>query len=203
MAQAEITEVQANIPLPPPHPHEEERKWTDYFTFSTDHKVIGIQYLVTGFVFYIIGGVFATVMRTELATPAPDIVTPDVYNNLLTLHGTVMLFLWIVPAGAGLANYLIPLMIGARDMAFPRLNAIAFWLIPPSGILLIGSFFFEAPSAGWTSYPPLSLNTGLIGEGIWIMSILVGGTASILGGINFSVTILKMRVPSMSLNQMP
>ncbi|MBE9078349.1 cytochrome c oxidase subunit I [Romeria aff. gracilis LEGE 07310] len=180
-----------------------ERKWTDYFTFSTDHKVIGIQYLVTAFVFYMIGGALATAMRTELATPAPDFVTPDVYNGLLTLHGTVMLFLWIVPAGAGLANYLIPLMIGARDMAFPRLNAIAFWLIPPSGILLISSFFFEPPTAGWTSYPPLSLNTGMLGEGIWILSILIGGTASILGGLNFLVTILKMRVPSMPLTKMP
>jgi cytochrome c oxidase subunit 1 len=180
-----------------------ERKWTDYFTFCTDHKVIGIQYLVTAFVFYMIGGALATAMRTELATPDPDFVTPDVYNGLLTLHGTVMLFLWIVPAGAGLANYLIPLMIGARDMAFPRLNAIAFWMIPPSGILLIGSFFFEPPTAGWTSYPPLSLNTGLLGELIWILSILIGGTASILGAINFFVTILKMRVPSMPVTKMP
>ncbi|MEL7454346.1 MAG: cbb3-type cytochrome c oxidase subunit I, partial [Pseudomonadota bacterium] len=150
-----------------------ERKWTDYFTFCTDHKVIGIQYLVTAFFFYMVGGALATAMRTELATPAPDVVTPDVYNGLLTLHGTVMLFLWIVPAGAGLANYLIPLMIGARDMAFPRLNAIAFWMIPPSGLMLIASFFFEPPSAGWTSYPPLSLSTGQLGEGIWIMSILI------------------------------
>ncbi|NEP16562.1 MAG: cytochrome c oxidase subunit I [Leptolyngbya sp. SIO4C1] len=197
------TEVQA-VPSPAPQqPLGNERKWTDYFTFSTDHKVIGIQYLVTAFVFYMIGGALATAMRTELATPQPDFVTPDVYNGLLTLHGTVMLFLWIVPAGAGLGNYLIPLMVGARDMAFPRLNAIAFWLIPPSGILLISSFFFEPPSAGWTSYPPLSLNTGLVGEFIWIMSLLIGGTASILGAINFFVTIIKMRVPSMPFTKMP
>jgi cytochrome c oxidase subunit I len=200
MAQAEVQAA----PSPSPEPLlGNERKWTDYFTFSTDHKVIGIQYLVTGFIFYMIGGAFATAMRTELATPAPDFVTPEVYNGLLTLHGTVMLFLWIVPAGAGLANFLIPLMIGARDMAFPRLNAIAFWLIPPSGILLIASFFFEPASAGWTSYPPLSLKTGLVGEGIWILSILIGGTASILGGLNFLVTILKMRVPSMPFLKMP
>ncbi len=183
--------------------HHAERKWTDYFTFNTDHKVIGIQYLVTGFVFYIVGGVFATMMRTELATPAPDFVTPDVYNNLLTLHGTVMLFLWIVPAGAGLANYLIPLMIGANDMAFPKLNAIAFWLIPPSGILLISSFFYDAAAAGWTSYPPLSIKSGLVGELIWIMSVLVSGTSSILGAINFFVTIVKMRAPGMTFNKMP
>lgn len=181
----------------------QERKFRDYFTFSTDHKVIGIQYIVTSFVFYLIGGALATAMRTELATPPSDFVSPTVYNSLLTLHGTIMIFLWIIPAGAGLANYLIPLMIGARDMAFPKLNALAFWVIPPAGIVLAASFFFEAPQAGWTSYPPLSTVSGKLGEGIWIMSLLVLGTSSILGGINFVVTILKMRVPSMKLNDMP
>lgn len=202
MAQIEILESPSQSP-PPPQVHGGERKWTDYFTFSTDHKVIGIQYMVTGFIFYLIGGVFATMMRTELATPEPDFVSPEVYNGLMTLHGTIMLFLWIVPVGAGLANYLIPLMIGARDMAFPRLNAIAFWMIPPSGLLLAISYFFGPPTAGWTSYPPLSVNTGLVGEGIWILSILIGGTSSILGGLNFSVTMLKMRIPGMTLFKMP
>ncbi|MFG6095611.1 cytochrome c oxidase subunit I [Leptothoe sp. ISB3NOV94-8A] len=202
MAQAEAVKT----PDPSPSPQQplgNERKWTHFFTFSTDHKVIGIQYLVTSFVFYLIGGALATVIRTELATPAPDFITPETYNGVLTLHGTIMLFLWIVPAGAGLANYLIPLMIGAKDMAFPRINAIAFWLIPPSGIMLVASFFFEPAQAGWTSYPPLSLSNGMLGQGIWIMSILIGGTASILGALNFLVTILKMRVPSMPLLKMP
>lgn len=190
-----IPQTKNGVPAP--------RKWWEFFTFSPDHKVIGIQYLVTSFIFYLIGGTMAAAMRTELATAAPDFVTPDVYNGLLTLHGTIMIFLWIVPAGAGLANYLIPLMIGARDMAFPRLNAVAFWMIPPGGILLVSSFFIQAPQAGWTSYPPLSLVSGKVGEGIWIMSLLVLGTSSILGAINFLVTILKMRVPSMGLNDMP
>jgi cytochrome c oxidase subunit 1 len=179
------------------------RKWWHYFTFSPDHKVIGIQYLVTSFVFYLIGGSMAAAIRTELATPAPDFVSPDVYNGLLTLHGTVMIFLWIVPAGAGLANYLIPLMIGARDMAFPKLNALAFWMIPPAGLTLMASFWLESPKAGWTSYPPLSLVSGAVGQGIWIMSLLVLGTSSIFGALNFFVTLLKMRVPSMGLNDMP
>jgi cytochrome c oxidase subunit I len=179
------------------------RKWWDYFTFNPDHKVIGIQYLVTSFLFYFVGGAMATAMRTELATPAPDFVTPDVYNSLLTLHGTIMIFLWIIPAGAGLANYVIPLMIGAKDMAFPKLNALAFWMIPPGGLLLVASFFLESPQAGWTSYPPLSLVTGKVGEGIWIMSLLVLGTSSILGALNFLVTIWKMRAPGMGLNDMP
>jgi cytochrome c oxidase subunit I len=186
-----------------PHAHEAERKWWHFFTFSTDHKVIGIQYIVTSFIFYMIGGSLATAIRTELATPSPDFVSPEVYNTLLTLHGTVMIFLWIIPAGAGLANYLIPLMIGARDMAFPKLNAVAFWMIPPAGLVLVLSFFLEAPQAGWTSYPPLSLMTGKVGEGIWIFSLLTLGTSSILGAINFLVTILKMRVPSMGIHDMP
>ncbi|MBD2137897.1 cytochrome c oxidase subunit I [Anabaena sp. FACHB-1237] len=180
------------------------RPWTDYFTFNTDHKVIGIQYLVTSFVFYLVGGVLAELVRTELRTPDPDFVTPEVYNGLFTLHATIMIFLWIVPAGAGFANYLIPLMIGARDMAFPRLNAVAFWMIPVGGLLLIASLVVgDAPDAGWTSYPPLSLMTGQVGEAIWIISVLLLGTSSILGALNFFVTILKMRVPSMGLNQMP
>jgi cytochrome c oxidase subunit 1 len=132
-------------------------------------------------------------------------VSRELYNQLFTIHATVMIFLWIVPAGAGFGNYLIPLMIGAKDMAFPRLNAIAFWMIPPAGLLLIASFFVPtgAAAAGWTSYPPLSLVSGQWGELIWILSILLLGTSSILGGINFAATILKMRIPGMTLNDMP
>ncbi|XQQ06046.1 MAG: cbb3-type cytochrome c oxidase subunit I [Leptolyngbya sp. IPPAS B-1204] len=140
--------------LPSGHHPAQERKWQDYFTFNTDHKVIGIQYLVTSFVFFAIGGLMADVIRTELRTPASDVVSPELYNQLLTLHGTIMIFLWIIPAGAGLANYLIPLMIGARDMAFPKMNALAFWMLPPAGVLLALSILVDAPQAGWTSYPP-------------------------------------------------
>lgn len=136
------------------HRERRERRLIDYFTFNTDHKVIGIQYLVTSFLFYFIGGAFAEAMRTELATPNPDFLSPELYNQMFTLHGTIMIFLWIVPAGAAFANYLIPLMIGAEDMAFPRLNAVAFWLLPPGGLLLIASLLVGAPQAGWTSYPP-------------------------------------------------
>jgi cytochrome c oxidase subunit 1 len=178
--------------------------WREYFSFSTDHKVIGIQYLVCTFIFYLIGGALATAVRTELATPDSDFVSRELYNGLFTIHATVMIFLWIVPAGTGaFGNYLIPLMIGARDMAFPRLNAIAFWLIPPGGILLLSSFFVGAAGAGWTSYPPLSTTGEKAGEFIWILSVLILGTSSILGGINFLTTILKMRMPGMGLNDMP
>jgi cytochrome c oxidase subunit 1 len=187
-------------PLTANHP---QRKWTDYFTFCVDHKVIGIQYLVSSFAFFFIGGAFAEVMRTELATPNPDVVPPEMYNQFMTLHGTIMIFLWIVPAGAAFANYLIPLMVGTEDMAFPRLNAVAFWLTPPGGILLISSFFVGAPQSGWTSYPPLSLLSGKWGEELWILSLLLVGTSSILGAINFVTTILKMRIKDMDLHSMP
>jgi len=180
-----------------------QRRWQDYFTFNTDHKVIGIQYLVTSFLFSFVGGTLAATMRTELATPLPDLVSPEIYNKLMTMHGTIMIFLWIVPAGAAFANYLIPLMIGAEDMAFPKLNAVAFWMLPPGGLLLLSSFFVGAPEAGWTSYPPLSLVSSQAGEAIWIMSLLLIGTSSILGAMNFLITMLKMRIPSMTIHQMP
>ena len=183
--------------------HHQERKWQDYFTFCTDHKVIGVQYLVTAFFFYLVGGLLAEVMRTELATPDPDFVQPEFYNQLMTMHGSIMLFLWIIPAGGAFANYLIPLMIGAEDMAFPRLNAVAFWMIPPGGVFFLSSFFVGTAQAGWTSYPPLSLVSGKWGEEIWILSVLLLGTSSILGAINFVTTILKMRMPDMDIHSMP
>ncbi len=196
-------QIKPEVPSVPVTEHR-QRKWWEYFTFNTDHKVIGIQYLVTTFMFYCLGGVFADLVRTELRTPASDFVSPETYNGLFTLHATIMIFLWIVPAGAGFANYLIPLMIGAEDMAFPRLNALAFWIVPPAGLLLISSLIVgDAPDAGWTSYPPLSLVTGQVGEAIWIISVLLLGTSSILGAINFLVTTFKMRTPGMGFNQMP
>jgi cytochrome c oxidase subunit I len=178
--------------------------WKEYFSFSTDHKVIGIQYLVTSFVFYLIGGVLAELVRTELATPASDFVPREVYNELFTMHATIMIFLWIIPSlTGGFGNFLVPLMIGAKDMAFPKLNAIAFWIIPPTSVLLLMSFFVGPASAGWTSYPPLSLVTNKAGEAIWIAGVILLGTSSIMAGLNFLVTILKMRIPSMPMNKMP
>ncbi|MEB3180156.1 MAG: cytochrome c oxidase subunit I [Nostocaceae cyanobacterium] len=184
--------------------HPQAWKWYDYFTFNVDHKVIGIQYLVTAFIFYLIGGLMAVAMRAELATPDADLLDPNLYNAFMTNHGTIMIFLWIVPSAiGGFGNYLVPLMVGARDMAFPKLNAIAFWLNPPAGALLLGSFFFGGAQAGWTSYPPLSLITANTAQSMWILAIVLVGTSSILGSVNFVVTILKMKVPSMKWDQLP
>ena len=184
-------------------------RWQDYFSFSTDHKVIGIQYLVTTFGFFLIGGLLAMLIRAELLTPQLNLVSRQFYNGIFTLHGTMMIFLWIIPCMAGFANYLVPLMIGARDMAFPALNAIAFWIIPPAGLLLLSSFFLPsgAAQAGWWSYPPVSIQNPsgalLNGELFWIVSLILLGISSIMGGVNFVTTIVWMRAPGMTFFRMP
>ncbi len=184
--------------------HPPAWKWYDYFTFNTDHKVIGIQYLVTAFLFYLIGGLMAVAMRAELATPDADLLDPNLYNAFMTNHGTIMIFLWIVPSAiGGFGNFLVPLMIGARDMAFPKLNAIAFWLNPPAGLLILASFFFGGSQSGWTAYPPLSLVTANTAQTLWILAVVLVGTSSILGSLNFVITIWKMKIPSMKWDQLP
>ncbi|MEH2239680.1 cytochrome c oxidase subunit I [Nostoc sp.] len=189
--------------------HESPGNWKEYFSFSTDHKVIGIQYLVTSFFFLLIGGIFAMVIRGELLTPESDLVDRTVYNGMFTMHGTIMLFLWTFPSLVGFANYLVPLMIGARDMAFPRLNAVAFWMVPVVGILLMGSFLVPGgpAQAGWWSYPPVSLQnpTGNLinGQVVWLLAVAISGVSSIMGAVNFVTTIVKMRAPGMGFFRMP
>ncbi len=194
--------------LPTSENHQEVRHhtpWQEYFGFSLDHKVIGIQYLVTGFFFYLVGGALAGMIRVELITPMSDFMTRDTYNQVLTMHGTIMIFLWIVPVVNGaFGNYLVPFYVGARDMAFPRLNAVAFWMIPPAGLLLVSSYFIGgAAQSGWTAYPPLSITTPAVGQIIWILSVLLLGGSSIFGAVNFIATILKLRQPGLGLFQLP
>ncbi|PSB13098.1 cytochrome c oxidase subunit I [filamentous cyanobacterium CCP2] len=189
--------------------HQPPGGWREYFSFSTDHKVIGIQYLVTSFIFFLIGGLFAMVIRAELITPEANLIDRTLYNSMFTMHGTVMIFLWIFPSLVGLANYLVPLMIGAQDMAFPRLNAIAFWLVPVFGILLLSSFLLPdgTAQAGWWSYPPVSTQnpsgSWLNGQTVWILAVAISGVSSIMGGVNFVTTIVKMRAPGMTYFRMP
>ncbi|NJO77436.1 MAG: cytochrome c oxidase subunit I [Cyanobacteria bacterium RM1_2_2] len=183
--------------------------WRRFFSFSTDHKVIGIQYIVTSFIFFLIGGLFAMIMRGELITPDADLIDRTIYNALFTMHGSVMLFLWTFPVLVGLGNYLVPLMIGARDMAFPRLNAAAFWMVPVVGILMLSSFLVPGgPSqSGWWAYPPVSLQnpTGNLinGQVLWLLAVAISGVSSIMGAVNFVTTIAKMRAPGMTLFRMP
>src|SRR2546429_3020735 len=123
---------------------------------TVDHKKIGILYLTTTFLFFCLGGLLALGIRTQLATPNGTLLTPDQYNEAFTMHGTTMVFLFVVPVWTGFANYFVPLMIGARDMAFPRLNALSYWLLLAGGIVFYASLFFHPPEAGWTAYTPLS-----------------------------------------------
>jgi cytochrome c oxidase subunit 1 len=177
---------------------------------TTDHKKIGIMYVINSFVMFLIGGVFALLVRSELAQPGIQIFQNEhVYNESFTIHATVMIFLFIIPMLAGLGNYVVPLMIGAPDLAFPRINALSFWMLPLGAILLLMGFLTPggAAAAGWTSYPPLTerlpLSSPGPGQDLWIVSLVLIGTSSILGGINFLVTIFKMRAPGMTLFRMP
>jgi cytochrome c oxidase subunit I len=178
--------------------------WTSWIT-TTDHKRIGIMYMVTTFIFFCLGGVEALLIRLQLGVPNNTLVTPQVYNQLFTMHGTTMIFLFVVPMMAGLANYFVPLMIGARDMAFPRLNALSFWLLLAGGLVFYGSLFWNPPEAGWTSYPPLSSAafTPSGGQDAWIYLIHLTGLSSILGAINFYATIANMRARGMSWGRLP
>jgi cytochrome c oxidase subunit I len=182
----------------------EHRGWTSWLT-TTDHKKIGILYLWTVLVFFVLGGVEALLIRTQLAVPENTFLTPEKYNQIMTMHGTTMIFLVIVPVWAGVANYFLPLMIGARDVAFPRLNAWSYWMYLFGGLALYASIFFSPPEAGWFSYVPLSLRqyTQQNGQEAWIYMVHLTGLSSIIGSINFIATIHNMRAPGMGWGRMP
>ena len=172
---------------------------------TTDHKRLGNLYISTSLVFFVAGGILALLIRAQLATPNENFITKDSYNELFTMHGTTMVFLVVVPILAGFGNYLVPLMIGARDVAFPRLNALSYWLFLLGGVVLYSSWFAAggAPKAGWTSYVPLSEKTVGNGQDLWILSLHVLTISSLIGAINFLVTIWRMRTRGMSRMRMP
>jgi cytochrome c oxidase subunit I len=171
---------------------------------STNHKDIGTLYLFFSFTMFIVGGIMALIIRAELFQPGLQIVQPELFNELTTMHGLIMLFGAFMPAFVGFANWQIPLMIGAPDMAFPRLNNFSFWLLPPAALLLVSSFFVPggATGSGWTLYPPLSVQMGP-GMDMAIFAIHILGVSSIIGSINIITTILNMRAPAMTLMKMP
>jgi cytochrome c oxidase subunit 1 len=172
---------------------------------TVDHKRIGILYIVTSGVFFLAGGLMAVLMRTQLAQADSDFLVRDSYNQVMTMHGTTMVFLVVVPILAGFGNFLVPLMIGARDMAFPRLNALSYWLFLFGGVILMLSFFARGGAArsGWTAYPPLSIQVDGNGQDLWILGLHVLSIASLAGAINFIVTIVNMRTQGMSWTRMP
>ncbi|ABK52730.1 Cytochrome-c oxidase [Acidothermus cellulolyticus 11B] len=174
---------------------------------TTDHKLIGQLYLITSFGFFIIAGIMALLMRAELARPGLQFLTPEEYNQLFTMHGTLMLLLFATPLFVGFANVVMPLQIGAPDVAFPRLNLLSYYLFLFGGLITVGGFLTPGGAAdfGWYAYTPLSdvAHSPSLGGDMWIMGLVVSGLGTILGGVNFITTILVMRAPGMTMFRMP
>ena len=185
------------------HIHPEPTGFVRKYLFSLDAKVIGIQYMIAGFLFFIISGLLAEVVRVQLLVPKGALLSADAYNGVYSLHGSGMVWMVIIPLmTGGFGNYVMPLMLGARDVAFPWLNLVAFWMFPIAGVILFSSFLIGAPDAGWTEYPPISVQ-GPPGTTLWCVAIFLIGISSTLTGINFMVTIVKMRAPGMTFTRMP
>jgi cytochrome c oxidase subunit I len=199
----EITTILARAGLLTP---EQREHWTMRWISTVDHKRIGILYMTAALIFFVIGGIEAMFIRLQLAVPENTFLRPDTYNMLFTMHGTTMIFLVAMPALFGLANYFVPLQIGARDMAFPRLNAFSFWLVPFGGILLHFSFLAGgAPAIGWFAYAPLSETpySSQLGVSYWALALLVLGIGSVGTSINLIVTVLTQRARDMTLRRLP
>ena len=207
MATTQIAPSPTETPVPQIVAHDVQAAptgWLSWLT-TTDHKRLGIMYLVASWVFFMVGGVEALMMRLQLAQADNTLITPQTYNALVTLHGTTMVFLFLMPMIAGFANYLVPLMIGARDMAFPRLNALSFWLFIAGGAVFCGSILFSPPECGWTCYAPLSEKAYSPSNGVdsWIFMVHLLGVGSFIGALNFFVTIANMRAPGMGWGRLP
>lgn len=173
---------------------------------TVDHKLIGVMYCWFALFSAVVGGAFAGAIRGQLSMPAgSELINPDLYNQMVGMHATVMLFFVLIPAFSGFGNYLVPIMIGARDMAFPKMNAFAFWILIPAAILMFASFAFGSNPAGWTAYPPLSsiAYSPKAGVDMWIFGVHLAGISSITGAINFITTIANMRAPGMKWFKMP
>ncbi len=181
-------------------PHGFLNRWL----FTTNHKDIGTLYLVFALTMFFIGGTMAMIIRAELFKPGMQLVQPEFFNEMTTMHALIMIFGAVMPAFVGLANWLIPMMIGAPDMALPRMNNWSFWILPFAFLLLIGEIFMPGggPQGGWTMYPPLALEGG-VNVAFMIFSIHLMGISSIMGAINIIATILNMRAPGVDLLKMP
>ena len=183
-------------------PHGLTGGWERFFNVSFDHKVIGIQYGVTSIIVFMIAGLFALIFRTELVNPGMDFLTTDSFNTLISLHGIVMIYGILLGVGA-MSNFLVPLLIGANDMAFPRLNAFAYWVNVPAAFLLLSVFFLNGIDAGWTAYPPLSANLNKVGFAMFFLGVYMFGLSSILGSLNIITTVVRNRAPGMTPFRMP
>jgi cytochrome c oxidase subunit I len=170
---------------------------------TTDHKKIGVMYVVTAFFFFMFGGVLALFIRAELAVPGLQMIDEALYNQLFGMHAVMMIFLFVMPMTTGLANYIVPLQLGAADMSFPRINALSYWMLVVGAILIVSAFAFGGAPTGWTLYVPLSVREQATGVDLLLLGLVVLGFSSIFGAINFIVTIFKMRAPGMGLLRMP
>jgi cytochrome c oxidase subunit 1 len=197
----------APVAAPEAPPLTLQREWAGWQWLATvDHKKIGILYLLTGFAFFLLGGFEALLMRTQLIRPLNTFLHPDVFNQMFTMHATTMIFLAIMPMGVGLGNFIVPLMVGAGDMAYPRLNAFSYWLFLFGGIFINMSFLMGgAPNTGWFSYAPLTEKQFSATNGVdfWLLGLQLLGIASIAGAVNFIVTILKLRAPGLTFMRLP
>lgn len=176
--------------------------WRRYFNFDTDHKVIGIQYLVTFLFMFFLAGLFAMVMRWELMNPGQDLLSPSSYNGFMSLHGTMMIFVAVAATVGAFGNYVLPIMIGADDMAFPKLNALSYWLVPMVIMFLTASFLVGGYDTGWTGYAPLSVTTRT-GALFFNMAFLTLGLSSIVGALNIITTVHTMRAKGMTWFRLP
>ena len=192
-------------PFPPVHRPRGSR-FMGYLS-TTDPKVLGVMYIVTSFVFFMVGGLLALLMRAELARPGLQFLAPEQYNQLFTMHGTIMLLFYATPVVFGFANYVLPLQIGAPDVAFPRLNALSYWLYLFGALIAISGFLTPGGAAafGWTAYPPLSgvEHSPGVGGDLWIMGLAVSGLGTILGAVNMITTVICLRCPGMTMWRLP
>jgi cytochrome c oxidase subunit I len=195
----------ATTVLEPAHAHVAKRSVLVDWLTTVDHKKIGIMYGAWAFIFFLIGGIEALIIRAQLAKPEADLISPELYNQLFTMHGTTMIFLAVMPLSAMFFNFFIPLLIGARDVAFPRLNAMSLWVFVLGGLFLNASFLWGAPNGGWFGYAPLSSRQYSPGLNMdfWVIGLQILGIASLAAGVNFFTTILNMRARGMTLMRMP
>ncbi|WFR73650.1 cytochrome c oxidase subunit I [Prescottella defluvii] len=192
---------------PAPSGHGRKGSFIYKMITTTDPKVLGIMYLVTAFAFFLVGGLMALLMRSELAIPGLQFLSNEQFNQLFTMHGTIMLLLYATPVVFGFANYIVPLQIGAPDVSFPRLNALSYWFYLFGGLIAMAGFITPGGAAdfGWTAYVPLSnaVHTPGVGADLWIIGLALGGVGTILGAVNFITTIVCLRAPGMTMFRMP
>ncbi len=185
------------------HEPEEKLGLARYFSFDVDHKVVGVQYIAAALIVFLVGGALAMIMRLELARHGLQFLTHEQYNTVMSLHGISMVVVALIAIIGGIGNFIVPLQLGARDMALPRMNALSFWLLPPAVLMLLATPFLGGVDFGWTAYAPLSTQGATIGKQMFLLAFITAGFSSIFSGVNFLATVLTMRAPGMGWRRVP